>query len=401
MGTMPFTSIKHHKLHRKGILNPYIKSTITKMKASTHLLPLLASLAAASPIDLSRSNLHRLFVRQDVETPVNSSLPNVTIFATGGTIASQGSSNTQTTGYSIGLGVQQLIDAVPEILNISNIAGYQISNVGSGSINETISLNLAHMINEELAKDEISGVVVTHGTDTLEETAFFLESTVNSSKPVIVVGAMRPATALSADGPLNLYQAVTLAASPAGRDRGTMIVLNDRIGSAFYTTKNNANTLDTFFSTEAGQLGVFINQVPYFFFAPSEPVGRVVFDVSEVTDLAQVDVLYAHQDMNPALFNASYEAGAQGIVFAGVGAGGVSDKAYDAAEALYNATSIPIVASHRSTDGQVPSGGDDDFTIASGFYNPQKARILLQLSLTLGWNEAEIREAFAKSYPLP
>ncbi|KAI4623011.1 uncharacterized protein J4E87_006104 [Alternaria ethzedia] len=369
------------------------------MKLSTQLLPLLTTLTLASPIDLSRSNRHRLFVRQDIQTPINASLPNVTIFATGGTIASQGNSNTQTTGYSIGLGVQQLVDAVPELLNISNIAGYQISNVGSGSINETISLSLAHMINAELAKDEISGVVVTHGTDTLEETAFFLESTVNSTKPVIVVGAMRPATALSADGPLNLYQAVTLAGSPAGRNRGTMIVLNDRIGSAFYTTKNNANTLDTFFSTEAGQLGVFINQVPFFFFAPSEPVGRVVFDVTNVTDLASVPILYAHQDMDPSLFNASYASGAQGIVYAGVGAGGVSSKAGLAAEELYNATGIPIVASHRSADGLVPDGGD--FTIASGFYNPQKARILLQLGLTMGWGEDEIREAFALSYPAP
>ncbi|KAI4646838.1 hypothetical protein J4E93_005062 [Alternaria ventricosa] len=369
------------------------------MKLSTQLFPLLTTLTLASPIDLSRSNLHRLFVRQDIQTPINASLPNVTIFATGGTIASQGNSNTQTTGYSIGLGVQQLVDAVPELLNISNIAGYQISNVGSGSINETISLSLAHMINAELAKDEISGVVVTHGTDTLEETAFFLESTVNSTKPVIVVGAMRPATALSADGPLNLYQAVTLAGSPAGRNRGTMIVLNDRIGSAFYTTKNNANTLDTFFSTEAGQLGVFINQVPFFFFASSEPVGRVVFDVTNITDLASVPILYAHQDMDPSLFNASYASGARGIVYAGVGAGGVSSKAALAAEELYNVTGIPIVASHRSADGLVPDGGD--FTIASGFYNPQKARILLQLGLTMGWGEDEIREAFALSYPAP
>lgn len=193
------------------------------MKAATQFLALLTPLALASPIDLSRSTLHKLFVRQDVQTAINASLPNVTIFATGGTIASQGTTNTQTTDYSIGLGVQQLVDALPELLNISNIAGYQVSNVDSGSINETISLKLAQMINEELAKDTIAGVVVTHGTDTLEETAFFLESTVSSSKPVIIVGAMRPATALSADGPLNLFQAVTLAGSPAGRDRGTMV----------------------------------------------------------------------------------------------------------------------------------------------------------------------------------
>jgi L-asparaginase len=229
------------------------------MLSALSALSLFTAAVLASPIDFPALPL---IARQDIQTPVNASLPNVTIFATGGTIASQGSTNTQTVGYSIGLGVQQIVDAVPEILNISNIAGYQISNVGSGSINETILLTLAKKINEELAREEISGVVITHGTDTLEETAFFLESTVNSSKPVIMVGAMRPATALSADGPLNLLQAVTLAASPAGVDRGTMIVLNDRIGSAFYTTKNNANTLDTFFSTEAGQVRtLFLSQI--------------------------------------------------------------------------------------------------------------------------------------------
>jgi L-asparaginase len=120
-----------------------------------------------------------------------------------------------------------LVDAVPEILNISNIAGYQASNVGSPSINETILLSLAHGITAELAKDEVTGVVVTHGTDSLEETAFFLQMTINSTKPVVVVGAMRPATALSADGPLNLLQAVTLASSDNAKGRGVMISLNE------------------------------------------------------------------------------------------------------------------------------------------------------------------------------
>ncbi|KAF2708880.1 L-asparaginase [Pleomassaria siparia CBS 279.74] len=356
-------------------------------------LALAAPIDPAAPLSLVVRDDHfpDLIVRQDIQSPINASLPNVTIFATGGTIASQGSTNTQTVGYQVGLGVQQLVDAVPEILNFSNINGYQISNVDSGSINETISLKLAHMINEELAKPEISGVVITHGTDTLEETAFFLESTVNSTKPVVIVGAMRPATALSADGPLNLLQAVTLACSENAKGRGVMVTLNDRIGGATYTTKNNANTLDTFFSTEAGQLGVFINQVPFFFYEPAQPVGRVVFNVSTFADLARVDILYAYQDMDPQLFNASFAAGAQGIVYAGVGAGGMSRVASLAAEELYNVTGIPIVASHRSTDGFVPSS-DTDFTIASGFYNPQKARVLTQLALTAGYTTGEIRD---------
>lgn len=198
--------------------------------AVASVLPALASLAAASPLAHATypvQEAHHLFARQDVQSPINASLPNVTIFSTGGTIASKGTTNTQTVGYSIGLGVQDLIDAVPEILNISNVAGYQASNVPSGSINETILLGLAKGITAELAKDEVSGCVVTHGTDSLEETAFFLQMTINSTKPVVVVGAMRPATALSADGPLNLLQAVTLATSDNAKGRGVMISLNE------------------------------------------------------------------------------------------------------------------------------------------------------------------------------
>jgi len=195
--------------------------------SSVGLIQAFTTLAVASPIARYVSESHPLFIRQDIQTSINASLPNVTIFATGGTIASQGSSNTQTVGYRVGLGVEQIVNAVPEILNISNIAGYQISNVGSGSINQTILLKMAYQIKEELAKDEVSGVIITHGTDTLEETAFFMELAVNSSKPVVCVGAMRPATALSADGPLNLLQAVTLAVSENAKDRGTMITLNE------------------------------------------------------------------------------------------------------------------------------------------------------------------------------
>ncbi|KAK5943440.1 hypothetical protein PMZ80_004447 [Knufia obscura] len=377
---------------------------MSPLKSVTALVALVASTLAIpvpSPEPLSEpQHLHKLFTRQDVQSPINGSLPNVTIFATGGTIASQGSSNTQTVGYSIGLGVQQIVDAVPEILNISNIAGYQVSNVGSGSINETILLELNSLITAELEKDDIAGVIITHGTDTLEETAFFMDLTIDSPKPVICVGAMRPATALSADGPLNLLQAVTLAASPNALGRGTMITLNDRIGSAFYTTKNNANSLDTFYSTEAGQLGFFINQVPYFYYEPAKPIGLTHFDLAGMTTLPQIDILYAHQDMDALLFNSSVQNGAEGIVYAGVGAGGMSSKASVAAEAVYNETGIPMVASHRSADGFVPAD-DGDYIIASGFFNPQKARILLQLAVASGFGESEIRGVFAESYPSP
>lgn len=359
----------------------------------------LTGLAVGAALPATQPYYHDLFIRQDVTEGINSSLPNITIFATGGTIASAGTTNTQTVGYQIALGVQQLIDAVPDILNISNVAGYQVSNVDSGSINETILLRLNELINEELAKDTVAGVVVTHGTDTLEESSFFLDLTVDSPKPVVMVGAMRPSTALSADGPLNLLQAVTLATSPNARGRGAMIVLNDRIGSAYYTTKNNANSLDTFYSTEAGQLGFFINQVPYFYYEATQPVGKASFNITGLDDLPMVDILYAHQDMDPLLFNSSVQNGAEGIVLAGVGAGGMSRTATAAAEGVYNQTGIPMVASHRSADGFVPTDSDRPWLVASGFFNPQKARILMQLCLASGYDQGSIAEVFAAGYP--
>lgn len=169
-----------------------------------------------------------LMPRQEMEQPINGSLPNITIFATGGTIAGSAGSNVATSGYTSGaIAVQALIDAVPELLNISNVDGVQVSNVASGNINDTILLTMNREITESLAVDSNQGAVVTHGTDTLEETAFFLDLTTPSKKPVVVVGAMRPATATSADGPLNLYQAVTLAASEEAIGRGAMITLNE------------------------------------------------------------------------------------------------------------------------------------------------------------------------------
>lgn len=195
-----------------------LSKALSVAAAAVALLPS----AIASPISPP------VLPRQVLEQPsINASLPNVTIFATGGTIASQGTSSAQTVGYQVGLGVKALVDAVPEVLNISNIYGLQISNVGSQNINSSILLELARNITAELEKDEVSGVVVTHGTDTMEETAFFLDLVINSTKPVVVAGAMRPATALSADGPLNLYQAVSLAASEKARGRGVMIALNE------------------------------------------------------------------------------------------------------------------------------------------------------------------------------
>ncbi|KAI3400999.1 hypothetical protein diail_704 [Diaporthe ilicicola] len=324
----------------------------------------------------------------------NASLPNVTIFATGGTIAGSANSQSQTTGYQAGaLGVDVLIAAVPELANVSNVRGVQLANVASEAINDTVLLDMTRQVQAALDDPECQGAVVTHGTDTLEETAFFLDLTINSTKPVVVVGAMRPATAISADGPINLLEAVTLAGSDAAKGRGAMIVLNDRIASAWYATKTNANDVDTFKAYEAGFLGTFINIKPIFYFAPAAPVGRAHFDVAGAAELPKVDVLYGYQGLDASLATAAVERGAEGLVLAGMGAGGWTDEGLDVVQGLISDNGTQVVVSRRTMDGYVEPQ-DVDGMYGGGFLNPQKARILLQLAINAGYTNEEMKAVF-------
>lgn len=348
----------------------------------------------ASPVHHVTETLNHLAAREEADfSCFNASLPNVTIYATGGTIAGSARSADQTTGYTAGaIGVQALIDAVPQLCNISNIRGVQIANVASGSIVPEILLNLTQKIQEDLDSGLTQGVVVTHGTDTLEESAFFLDLTVSSEKPVVVVGAMRPATAISADGPMNLLAAVTLASSEEAEGRGAMIVLNDRIASARYTTKMDANMLDTF-SGENGYLGKFLNIQPVFYYPPARPLGHHYFNVSATpaeNGLPKVDILYGHQALETGLIQAAIDLGAKGLVTAGVGAGSFPLSGEEL-QRVYNETGMPIVTSSR-----VPAGFQQGRTsaIGAGFLSPQAARIQLQLALEVGLEYDEIKEVF-------
>ena len=201
------------------------------------------------------------------------------------------------------------------MLDIANVAGVQTANVGSEDITSDILISLSKHINKLVCDDStMAGAVVTHGTNTLEETAFFLDATVNCGKPVIIVGAMRPSTAISADGPFNLLESVTVAASSKAKNRGAMIVMNDRIASAYYTTKTNANTMDTFKAMEMGFLGEMISNTPFFFYPPVQPTGKKDFDIANVKEIPRVDILFSYEDMhNDTLYNA-VESGAKGIV---------------------------------------------------------------------------------------
>lgn len=326
-------------------------------------------------------------------------LPNVKILATGGTIAGSSASNTDTTDYNAGeLGVETLIKAVPELKKLADVSGEQIVNVGSPEINNDILLKLGKRINTLLASDDVDGIVVTHGTDTLEETAYFLNLVVKSTKPVVVVGAMRPATAISADGPMNLYNAVKLAANPYAKKKGVMVAFNDRIGAARYITKTNTTALDTFKSLEQGYLGGFAGESVYFSsILTKKHTTQTAFDISKIEKLPQVDILYSYQNEGRYLVDAAVEAGAKGLVVAGSGNGSMSSIARegvkDAAE-----EGVAVIRSTRTGSGVVTHSPSDDKDglVSADSLNPQKARILLMLTLTKTSDPKKIQQYFDK-----
>src|SRR5450830_475133 len=253
-------------------------------------------------------------------------LPNVTILATGGTIAGTGATSTTTVGYTAAtVGVQQLIQAVPELAKVANVKGEQVFQIASESMTNEHWLTLGKRVNALLAQPNVDGIVITHGTDTLEETAYFLDLVVKSRKPVVLVGAMRPSTALSADGPINLYNAVLVASSQEAVGKGVLIALNDQIHAARDVTKTNTSTPDSFKTPELGMLGYIQGNKPYFYHVPARKhTADTEFDVSKLSALPQVDIVYGYANVSPVALNALVAAGAKGIVHAGVGDGSLA-----------------------------------------------------------------------------
>ncbi|WJV55019.1 type II asparaginase [Prodigiosinella aquatilis] len=321
-------------------------------------------------------------------------LPNIVILATGGTIAGSAATNTQTTGYKAGaLGVDVLINAVPELKTMANIKGEQISNIGSENMTSDVLLKLSHRVNELLARDDVDGVVITHGTDTLEASSYFLNLTVKSDKPVVFAASMRPATAMSADGPMNLFEAVEVAADKNSRGRGVMVVLNDRIGSARFISKTNASTLDTFKAPEEGYLGVIIGGHIYYQNRLDKiHTTRSVFDVTHLKSLPKVDIIYGYQDDPEYMYDSAIAHGVKGIVYAGMGAGSVSKRS-DAGIRKSESKGIIVVRSTRTGNGIVPPDANQPGLVSDSL-NPAKSRILLMLALTKTTNPAVIQEYF-------
>jgi len=324
--------------------------------------------------------------------------PHIVILATGGTIA--GSAETQTqAGYTSGqVGVDVLINAVPQLKELARVTGEQISNVGSQDMSDKIWLELAARINELLARDDVDGVVITHGTDTIEETGYFLDLVVHSTKPVVMTAAMRPATAMSADGPLNIYNAVAVAADPRAAGRGVMIVANDDIHDARSITKTNTTDVQTFMSPERGLIGVCLYGKNRFFRKPYKlHTAESEFSVDGVKKLPRVDVIYITADVSPDMIDCAVEHGARGIVTAGVGNGNMTKAALEAVKRAV-AKGVVVVRSSRVTAGSTGRNieiSDDELkTVASGELNPAKARVLLKLALLKTTDPEKIQDYF-------
>jgi L-asparaginase len=327
--------------------------------------------------------------------------PRVVILATGGTIAGAAASGTQS-GYTSGaVGIDTMIAGVPGITKLADIKGEQISNVGSQDMSFDILLKLVKRINELAGKGDVDGIVITHGTDTMEESAFFLNLTVKTDKPVVMVGSMRPSTAVSADGPLNLYNAVGVAADPQSKGRGVLVVMNDWIHAAHSLTKTSTTDVQTFMSPLRGLVGVASYGKNDFYSSPRwKHTTQSQFDVAKVTQVPRVDIIFASLDMSPALIDASVASGARGIVIAGVGNGNMNEGSVKAAANAVK-KGVVVVRSSRVTMGLVGRNvelNDDKLGfIASDELNPQKTRILLSLAL-LGKSTPKDLQALFTTY---
>lgn len=324
--------------------------------------------------------------------------PTIYILATGGTIAGSGSGALDTSYTSGTVTVDKLIAAVPDINKIATIKGEQISNIGSQEMNNEVWFKLANRVNELLTSGKADGVVITHGTDTMEETAYFLNLVVKSDKPIVMVGAMRNSGSLSADGPLNIFNAVNVAMNKEAVGKGVMVVMNDEIHAAREVTKTNTTAVDTLKSPNSGKIGtVFYGNVKFYMNPTRKHTVNSAFDITKIKELPRVDIIYSHSNDNPDFVNVAVKNGAKGIINAGMGNGNPFPSALEALGEAVKA-GVVVVRDSRVGSGETTLNGEVDDGkygfLASDNLNAQKARVLLMLALTQTTDKAKIQELF-------
>ena len=324
--------------------------------------------------------------------------PAVHVVATGGTIASTNYYGDQPQGK---VGIEALLRAVPALDTVAAISAQQFANVASAAVTPAMWLELARGIADTLrARPALAGVVVTHGTDTLEETAYFLDLTVADARPVVVTGAMRPADGVGIDGPANLMHAVRVAAAPAARGRGALVVLNDGILAARDATKANTVRPDAFEAPVRGALGVADPERVVFHRLPAR---APTFDLAGVRELPRVDIAYSYAGADGAAVDALVAAGARGLVIAATGRGSMP-AAQRAAVDRAVARGVVVVVGSRAGAGSVAvgtglrrrEGAELPGTVGAGDLNVQKARVLLMLALTRTSDPRTVARVFAE-----
>jgi L-asparaginase len=302
--------------------------------------------------------------------------PSIVVIGTGGTI---GSSGGYWTGNPTRVPIDQLV-RVPGLDSVASVASEQLWNVASSAIGPARWLELSRHVAARLrAEPALAGIVVTHGTDTMEETAYFLDLTLPGDRPVIVTGAMRPADMAGADGPANLTNAARAAVDPRSRGRGAMVLMDDRLFAARDVTKTNSTRVETFQAPERGPIAI-VDADGLFYRVPSPARSVSTFDISAVRELPRVDIVYSYAGADSVVIDAVVAAGAKGIVMAGVGRGGLTAEQTDALRRA-RARGVVVVVGTRTGSGRVPVARTDGM-VGSGDLNPQKARVLLMLALT-------------------
>ena len=324
--------------------------------------------------------------------------PRVVILATGGTIAGAGATAANSATYQAAkVPVDKLIAGVPELTDVAQVRGEQVFQIASESFTNEKLVQLAKRVSALSKETEVDGIVVTHGTDTLEETAFFLNLVVHSDKPVVVVGSMRPGTAMSADGMLNLYNAVVVAGSAQSRGKGVLVAMNDEIHAGRDVAKR-VNIKTNAFGSQWGPLGMVVEGQTYWFRNPAKrhTMGSE-FDIDSIDKLPEVQIVYGSGNMSLEMYDAVARSGAKAIVHAGTGNGSVANYAVDKLRGL-RSQGLQVVRSSRVGDGFVLRNSEQpddkyDWVVAHDL-NPQKAKILAAVALTKSSDSKELQRVF-------
>ena len=336
---------------------------------------------------------------QAKEVETQTKLANVVVLATGGTIAGAGASAANSATYQAAkVGIEQLIAGIPELSKLANVRGEQVMQIASESITNDNLLQLGRRVAELADSKDVDGIVITHGTDTLEETAYFLNLVEKTDKPIIVVGSMRPGTAMSADGMLNLYNAVAVASSKEARGKGVLVTMNDEIQSGRDVSKT-INIKTEAFKSAWGPMGMVVEGKSYWFRLPAKRhTMDSEFDIKNIKSLPDVEIAYSYGNVSDTAYKALAQSGAKAIIHAGTGNGSVSSRVVPSLQALRKDGVQIIRSSHVNAGGFVLRNAEQpddkyDWVVAHDL-NPQKARILAMVALTKTNDSKELQRMF-------